>query len=90
MVLPVPAARLRRLLHVSWELALEGHESAYSVMLMGSVVQIGTRIQGYLAHKKQRPSLGPPYDLRYSPTVGSWEGGVSCDSGTIPKFTWSS
>ena len=27
-------------------------------------------LQGYLAHKKQ-PPLGPPYDPRYSPTVGS-------------------
>ena len=28
-------------------------------------------VQGYLAHKKQPPPLGPPYDPRYSPTVGS-------------------
>ena len=28
-------------------------------------------MQGYLAHKKQPPPLGPPYDPRYSPTVGS-------------------
>ena len=28
-------------------------------------------VQGYLAHKKQPPPLGPPCDLRYSPTVGS-------------------
>ena len=34
-------------------------------------------IQGYLAHKKQPPPLGPPYDLRNSPTLGSYEGGVS-------------
>ena len=27
--------------------------------------------QGYLAHKKLPPPLGPPYDPRYSPTVGS-------------------
>ena len=33
------------------------------------------RLQGYLAHKKQPHPLGPPYDPRYSPTVGSqvWE-----------------
>ena len=27
-------------------------------------------VQGYLAHKEQPPSLGPPYNPRYSPTVG--------------------
>ena len=36
-----------------------------------------TTLQGYLAHKKQPPPLGPPHDPRYSPTVGSWVGGVS-------------
>ena len=38
-------------------------------------------LQRYLAHKKEPPSLGPPYDPRYSPTVGSWEGGVSYGRG---------
>ena len=42
----------------------------------------GQQVQGYLAHKKQPPPLGPPYDLGYSPTVGSWEGGVSYERGT--------
>ena len=28
-------------------------------------------VQGYLALKKQPQPLGPPYDPRYSPTVGS-------------------
>ena len=28
-------------------------------------------LQGYLAHKKQPPPIGPPYDPRYSPTPGS-------------------
>ena len=28
-------------------------------------------VQGYLAHKKRPHPLGPPYDPRYSPTVGS-------------------
>ena len=28
-------------------------------------------IQGYLAHKKQPPPLGPPYDPRHRATVGS-------------------
>ena len=27
-------------------------------------------LQGYLAHKKQPPPLGPPKDPRHSPTVG--------------------
>ena len=31
-------------------------------------------LQGYLAHKKDPPSLGPPQDPRFSPTVGSYEG----------------
>ena len=29
------------------------------------------RTQGYLAHKKLQPPLGPLYDPRHSPTVGS-------------------
>ena len=33
-------------------------------------------LQGYLAHEKKPTPLGPPYDPRCSPTVGSWEGGV--------------
>ena len=32
---------------------------------------IADLLQGYLAHKKSAPPLGPPYDSRYSPTVGS-------------------
>ena len=28
-------------------------------------------VQGYLAPEKQPPSLGPLYDVRYIPTVGS-------------------
>ena len=28
-------------------------------------------LQGYLAHKKFQPPLGPLYDSRHSPTVGS-------------------
>ena len=29
------------------------------------------RLQGYLAHEKMPTPLGPPYDPRYRPTVGS-------------------
>jgi len=29
------------------------------------------QVQGYLAHKKHPPSLGPPQGPRHSPTVGS-------------------
>ena len=29
------------------------------------------KVQGYLAHKKQPPPLGPPYDPTCNPTVGS-------------------
>ena len=39
-------------------------------------------LQGYLARKKQTLTLGPPYDPRYIPTVGSYEGGVSYKRGT--------
>ena len=39
-------------------------------------------VQGYLAHKKHPTSLGPPYDPRHSPTVGSYEGAVSYERGT--------
>jgi len=42
-------------------------------------------LQGYLAHKKHPPSLGPPYCPRHSPTVGSYEGVVSCERGTPVK-----
>ena len=43
--------------------------------------------QGYLAHKKLPPSLGPPYGSRQSPTVGSKEGVVSYERGTtVPSL----
>ena len=29
-------------------------------------------VQGYLAHKKLPPPLGPPYQSRHGPTVGSY------------------
>ena len=38
--------------------------------------------QGYLAHKKQPPPLGPPLDPRYSPTVGFYEEVISYERGT--------
>ena len=38
------------------------------------------------AHKKQPPPLGPPYDPRYSPTVGSY-GGVFLMSEVPPWLT---
>jgi len=39
-------------------------------------------VQGYLAHKKQPPPLGPPYVPRHSPSVGSQGGAVSYERGT--------
>jgi len=39
-------------------------------------------LEGYLGHKKQAPLLGPPCDPRYTPTVGSQEGGVYYWRGT--------
>ena len=35
-------------------------------------------LQGYLANKKTPTSLGPPYDPRHRPTVGSKGGAFSC------------
>ena len=32
---------------------------------------LGRGLQGYLAHMKTHPPLGPPYVPRYSPSVGS-------------------
>ena len=40
-------------------------------------------VQGYLAHKKHPPSLGPPQGPRHSPVVGSYEGAVSHERGTL-------
>ena len=37
-------------------------------------------VQGYLAHKKHPPPLGPPQGP--IPTVGSWGGAVSYDQNT--------
>ena len=39
-------------------------------------------VQGYLAHKKRYPPLGPPSGPRHSPTVGSWGSAVSHERGT--------
>ena len=47
----------------------------------------GVRVHGCLAHKKQPLPLGPPYDPRYSPTVGFQEGCVSYARGT-PLLWW--
>ena len=38
-------------------------------------------VQGYLAHKKEPPPLGPPYDPRYRPTEGSQGGAFSYEEG---------
>jgi hypothetical protein len=38
-------------------------------------------VQGSLAHKKQRPHLGPPQGPTQSPTVGSWGGAASHQRG---------
>ena len=39
-------------------------------------------IQGYLAHKKPPPHLGPPKEPRHGPTVGSYGETVSYERGT--------
>ena len=38
-------------------------------------------LQGYLAHKKQPPPLGPPQEPRHGPTVGSYGGAGSYERG---------
>ena len=43
---------------------------------------VGQRLQGYLAHKKQPPSLGPPYGPRHIPAVGPEGGAVIHERGT--------
>jgi hypothetical protein len=40
-------------------------------------------VQGYLAHKKQPPFLGPSQEPRHGPTVGSHGGAVSYERGTL-------
>ena len=48
-----------------------------------STVRLTERdVQGYLAHKKTPPSLGPPQDPRHRPTVGSYGGAFSYERGT--------
>ena len=47
-----------------------------------SLMRKRLRIQGYLAHKKTPTPLGPPYDPRHGPTVGSYGVAVSCERGT--------
>jgi len=39
-------------------------------------------VQGYLAHKKTPPPLGPPKGPRHSPTVGSYGEAFSYERGT--------
>ena len=39
-------------------------------------------VQGYLAHKKPPFPLGPPYEPRHGPTVGSYGVAVSYERGT--------
>ena len=38
--------------------------------------------QGYLAHKKQQPPLGPPTGTRHRPNAGSQGEALSCERGT--------
>ena len=46
-----------------------------------SDVLTGVHVQGYLAHKKQPPPVGPPYSPGHNPTVGSLGGAVSYERG---------
>jgi len=44
-------------------------------------------LQGYLAHKKTRNPLGPPYGPRHGPNVGSYEAAVSHERGSLVPLT---
>ena len=45
-------------------------------------------LQGYLAHKKPPPPLGPPEGPRHEPTAGSQGGAVVCERGTPVAGGW--
>jgi len=47
-----------------------------------SAPRLADSLQGYLAHKKTPTPLGPPYDPRHRPTVGSSGGAFSYERGT--------
>ena len=77
----LPFLRLR-LKRSFWGAVMSAAEVAqYSAALLSAVFQLTPHgenfgapplpLQGYLAHKEQSPPLGPPYDPRYSLTVGS-------------------
>ena len=56
--------------------------TAGSVQRFGpTLAGLGT-LQGYLAHKKTHPPLGPPEAPEHRPTVGALEGAISCKLGT--------
>ena len=46
-----------------------------------SSIEYNGPLQGYLAHKKLPPSLGPPQGPRHSPTIESKGVAVSCGRG---------
>ena len=54
-----------------------GSESGLDCQMCHLVTPLVREVQGYLAHKKQPPPLGPPQGPRHSPTVGSQGGAVS-------------
>ena len=42
-------------------------------------------LQGYIAHKKPPPPLGPPTEIRHGPTVGSFGVAVSSE---VPLYMY--
>jgi len=50
-------------------------------LIEGLRVSFWGGVQGYLAHKRPPPPLGPPYVPRHRPTVGSQGGAVTCKRG---------
>ena len=65
----------KRFASIVFGLFYQKHVLDYTAVSMNqstlSVNPTQAALQGYLAHKKQPPPLGPPYDPRHSPTVGS-------------------
>ena len=63
-----------------------GSKNEHGITLEGPFV-----VQGYLAHKKPLPRLGPPNEPRHVPTVGSYGMAISHKRGTpvgVGDFTF--
>jgi len=62
---------------------LGSYEYAYGMLLRrGGPYLRPHHVQGYLAHQKEPPTLGPPEGPRHSSATGSQVGAVSYERGT--------